>query len=74
VQAGIHYTPAVHRHAAFAELPVESRPIALAEAEAWAAQELSLPMFAELMESEIDHMTEVCTRTIDQLSSSVEAG
>jgi dTDP-4-amino-4,6-dideoxygalactose transaminase len=74
VQAGIHYTPAVHRHAAFAELLVESHRIALAEAEAWAAEELSLPMFAELMESEIDHMTEVCTRTIDQLSSSVEAG
>ncbi|MBV8943616.1 MAG: DegT/DnrJ/EryC1/StrS family aminotransferase, partial [Solirubrobacterales bacterium] len=54
VESGIHYSPAVHGHRAWAgsslrhgELPV---------AEAWAARELSLPMYAELRPDEIERV------------------
>lgn len=60
IQVGLHYSPAVHRHAAFAGLPASSRPIELPEAEAWAAQELSLPMFAELTDAETRRVVEAC--------------
>jgi len=60
IQVGLHYTPAAHRHAAFDELPASSRPVELSEAEAWAAEELSLPMFAELTDAEVDRMAEAC--------------
>ena len=60
LQVGLHYSPAMHRHAAFADLPPESRPIELPHAEAWAAEELSLPMFAELSEAEVDRVIEAC--------------
>jgi dTDP-4-amino-4,6-dideoxygalactose transaminase len=60
IHVGLHYTPAVHRHPAFADLPKRSRPIVLPVAEAWAAQELSLPMFAELTDAELDRMIAAC--------------
>ena len=60
IQVGLHYTPAAHRHAAFADLPASSRPGVLPESEAWAAQELSLPMFPELTEAEVDRVAAVC--------------
>jgi dTDP-4-amino-4,6-dideoxygalactose transaminase len=60
VQVGMHYTPAVHRHPAFAGLPTSSRPIELPVAEAWAAEELSLPMFAELTDTELDRVITAC--------------
>jgi dTDP-4-amino-4,6-dideoxygalactose transaminase len=60
IQVGLHYTPAAHRHAAFDELPASSRPVELPESEAWAAEELSLPMFAELSDVEVDRIAEAC--------------
>jgi dTDP-4-amino-4,6-dideoxygalactose transaminase len=60
IQVGLHYSPAAHRHAAFADLPQRSRPLELPEAEGWAGQELSLPMFAELGDAEVDRIAEVC--------------
>lgn len=60
IQVGLHYSPAVHRHAAFANLPARSRPIELPQAEAWAAEELSLPMFAELSDGEVERVAEAC--------------
>jgi dTDP-3-amino-3,4,6-trideoxy-alpha-D-glucose transaminase len=60
IQVGLHYTPAAHRHAAFADLPASSRPVELPEAEAWAGEELSLPMFAELSDAEVQRMLVAC--------------
>lgn len=66
VQTKVHYSPAVHRHPAFDSLPAASRPIELPNADAWAASELSLPMFAELMSSEIEKIAEICRSFADQ--------
>jgi len=60
IQVGLHYTPAAHRHRAFAQLPASSRPVELGEAEAWAGEELSLPMFAELSDAEVQRMAAAC--------------
>jgi dTDP-4-amino-4,6-dideoxygalactose transaminase len=40
-------------------LPTTSRPIELPNADAWAENELSLPMFAELTPAEIGRIAEV---------------
>jgi dTDP-4-amino-4,6-dideoxygalactose transaminase len=60
IQVGLHYTRAAHRHAAFERLPARTRPRGLPEAEAWAAEELSLPMFAELSEGELQRIAFAC--------------
>ncbi len=60
IQVGLHYSPAAHQHDAFASLPASARPLALPEAEAWAAEELSLPMFAELTDPEVDRVAAAC--------------
>jgi dTDP-4-amino-4,6-dideoxygalactose transaminase len=51
IGTGIHYSPAMHKHAPFVE---SDRRVPLAESEAWAAEELSLPMFAHINESEVE--------------------
>jgi dTDP-4-amino-4,6-dideoxygalactose transaminase len=71
VQVGLHYTPAAHRHAAFDELPASSRPVELPESEAWAAEELSLPMFPELSDAEVDRMAEACRTACAGLGSRI---
>lgn len=58
VQTGVHYAPAAHRHAAWAATLGNSAPPYLPAAEAWAAAELSLPMFPELEPWEIQHVIE----------------
>jgi dTDP-3-amino-3,4,6-trideoxy-alpha-D-glucose transaminase len=60
IQYGVHYSLAVHQHPMFSELPAESRPLELPIAERWARQELSLPMFAELSEAEVDGVIAAC--------------
>ncbi len=61
----------MHPHAAFADLPADSRPIELPHAEAWAAEELSLPMFAELSEAEVDRVIEACHTACKSLPASL---
>ncbi len=68
IQVGLHYTPAAHRHAAFANLPASSRPVELPEAEAWAGEELSLPMFAELSDAEVQRMAVACRAACETIS------
>ncbi len=68
IQVGLHYTPAAHRHAAFANLPACSRPVELPEAEAWAGEELSLPMFAELSDAEVQRMAVACRAACETIS------
>ena len=67
VEVGIHYTPAAHRHRAFDALPARSRPVELPESEAWAREELSLPMFAELSEGELERVVAACQSACEAL-------
>jgi dTDP-4-amino-4,6-dideoxygalactose transaminase len=53
IATGLHYTPALHRQPALQGLiRVAGEP---AHADAWAAEELSLPMSPGLREDEIEH-------------------
>jgi dTDP-3-amino-3,4,6-trideoxy-alpha-D-glucose transaminase len=69
VSVGLHYTPAVHRHPALAGLPASARPIELPESEAWAREELSLPMFAELRQGELERTIAACAAACETLPS-----
>jgi dTDP-3-amino-3,4,6-trideoxy-alpha-D-glucose transaminase len=68
IQVGLHYSPAAHQHAAFADLPASSRPVELGEAEAWAAEELSLPMFAELSDAEVQRIAVACRSACETIA------
>jgi len=61
IQTGVHYAPAVHDQPPFARA---ERRVPLAEAEAWAASELSLPMFAELDGEEISRVVAACDKVV----------
>jgi dTDP-3-amino-3,4,6-trideoxy-alpha-D-glucose transaminase len=56
IETGIHYAPAIHEHAAWRGRPIKHG--ALPEAEAWAAEELSLPMHPDLLPREIERVVE----------------
>jgi dTDP-4-amino-4,6-dideoxygalactose transaminase len=58
VQTGVHYAPGLHDQPPVAA--VARRPVPLDNATAWAAEELSLPMFPELSQAEIDHVIASC--------------
>jgi dTDP-4-amino-4,6-dideoxygalactose transaminase len=59
IETGVHYAPAAHRHAAWEGVLPPLRADA-PEAEAWAREELSLPMFAELEASEVERVVAAC--------------
>jgi dTDP-3-amino-3,4,6-trideoxy-alpha-D-glucose transaminase len=67
IQVGLHYSPAAHRHAAFDKLPASARPVELPESEAWAAEELSLPMFPELSDAEVERVVAACLTACEAL-------
>jgi dTDP-4-amino-4,6-dideoxygalactose transaminase len=56
IQCGVHYSPAVPDHPAMRAIARESWHIATPRADAWAATEVSLPMFAEIRCNEIDRI------------------
>jgi len=56
IQTGLHYSPAVHEHPAWGGYPIRYGDLPVAEA--WAAQELSLPMHPDLRPDEIDAVGE----------------
>ena len=56
IESGVHYTPAVHQHAAWANSPVRHGEVP--NSEAWAAEELSLPMHPDLTPDEIERVAE----------------
>jgi dTDP-4-amino-4,6-dideoxygalactose transaminase len=64
IDTGVHYFPAVHGHAAWGDrrLVYEDLPTA----EAWAAEELSLPMHPSLREDEVE-------RVVDAVHAAVSA-
>jgi dTDP-3-amino-3,4,6-trideoxy-alpha-D-glucose transaminase len=59
IETGVHYAPAAHRHPAWDGVLAPLRGEA-PEAEAWAREELSLPMFAELEPSEVERVIAAC--------------
>lgn len=56
IETGIHYTPAVHQHRAWDGHPIRHEEVP--NAEAWAAEELSLPMHPCLVAEEIEWVAE----------------
>lgn len=52
IATGVHYYPAVHEQPAF-DQAAGARRVGLVEAERWAAQELSLPIFAGITNREV---------------------
>ena len=60
VETGIHYSPACHRHAPFAG----HRNDGFGVAEAWAAEEVSLPMFEHLTEDETARVAAACAHAL----------
>jgi dTDP-3-amino-3,4,6-trideoxy-alpha-D-glucose transaminase len=66
VQTGIHYDRALHEHVALRELAGMPAVGALPASEAWAREELSLPMFPELGMDEIDRVVEAVAEVRDE--------
>jgi dTDP-4-amino-4,6-dideoxygalactose transaminase len=58
VQTGVHYSPALHEQPAL-QGSVRT-PVEVTESAAWAAEELSLPMFAEMRDDEVERVAEAC--------------
>jgi dTDP-4-amino-4,6-dideoxygalactose transaminase len=56
IETGVHYEPAVHRHPVWASEPLRHGDVPAAEA--WAAEELSLPMHPDLEPKEIERVAE----------------
>jgi dTDP-4-amino-4,6-dideoxygalactose transaminase len=60
VQTGIHYSPALPAQPPVAEFASGEYP----EAAAWAAEELSLPMFEHLTRDEVERAAEACLAAV----------
>jgi dTDP-4-amino-4,6-dideoxygalactose transaminase len=56
IETGVHYEPAVHQHPVWESQPVRHGHVPAAEA--WAAEELSLPMHPDLESHEIERVAE----------------
>jgi len=59
-ETGIHYSPACHRQPPFDDGGADRCPVA----SAWAAEELSLPMFEHLGDTEIDRVAAACKSAV----------
>jgi dTDP-4-amino-4,6-dideoxygalactose transaminase len=62
VQSGVHYSMAIHQQPAFAQYALEPLP----EAEAGAAEVLSLPLYPHLGMEQVDRVIEVTKLALDQ--------
>jgi dTDP-3-amino-3,4,6-trideoxy-alpha-D-glucose transaminase len=62
IECGVHYTPAVHQHAAWANSTLRHGEVP--NSEAWAAEELSLPMHPDLTPDEIERVAEAVYEAI----------
>jgi dTDP-3-amino-3,4,6-trideoxy-alpha-D-glucose transaminase len=56
IESGVHYEPAVHQHLVWTEYELRHGPVP--NAEAWAAEELSLPMHPDLGSDELERVAE----------------
>jgi len=62
VDTGIHYHPAVHHHPAWAGQDIRTGNVS--RAEAWAAEQVSLPIHPDLSAGEIERVIEAVTATV----------
>ncbi len=67
IQTGVHYAPAVHGHKAWSGYPLRHGELPIAEA--WAAEELSLPMHPDLRQEEIERVADSVHAAISGRSS-----
>ena len=70
IQTGIHYTPAMPAHPALIDCAEVRGPVGAADA--WAAEELSLPMHPDLEEWEIEQVAEAVNTAL--LTTSASSG
>jgi dTDP-3-amino-3,4,6-trideoxy-alpha-D-glucose transaminase len=56
IETGVHYTPAVHQHPAWRSSQLRHGGVPIAEA--WASEELSLPMHPDLTQGDIERVAE----------------
>ena len=75
IGTGIHYWPAVHRQPPFerASEPAGARP-PLLEAEAWAGQELSLPIFPGITDGEVEAVCVALERAVGTMPAAGTGG
>lgn len=66
VETGVHYSPALHEQPALEGRVIIAHP--LPRAEAWAAEELSLPMSPALRADEVRRAADACIQAIDALA------
>lgn len=69
VDTGVHYTPACHRQPPFATAASGDCPVA----DAWAAEQLSLPMFEYLTAAEVARVADACVTAAGQLGAPATA-
>ena len=62
IQTGVHYSPALPQQPALEGVARQAHDCR--HARAWAAEELSLPMFAELRDAEVDRVLDVCAELL----------
>jgi dTDP-4-amino-4,6-dideoxygalactose transaminase len=56
IQCGVHYSPAVPAHLAISQILGNRHTAETQRADVWAATEVSLPMFAELRQDELEYI------------------
>jgi dTDP-3-amino-3,4,6-trideoxy-alpha-D-glucose transaminase len=67
VETGVHYTPALHRQPALRRVAL--CPGEVPSADAWAAEELSLPMSPLLEPQEVERAAEACLAAVDEAAA-----
>ena len=68
IETGVHYTPAVQAHQVWGEHGLRYGKVPCAEA--WASQELSLPMHPDLHPDEIERVAEAVHAAVDPIKRS----
>lgn len=67
IETGVHYTPALHRQPALRRVAL--CPAELPGADAWATEELSLPMSPLLEPHEVERAAEACLAAVDEAAA-----
>jgi dTDP-4-amino-4,6-dideoxygalactose transaminase len=73
IETGVHYSPAIHEHRAWRDDQLVYG--ALPNAEAWAAEELSLPIHPDLLPDEIERVVEaICAAVPEATTETARCG
>jgi dTDP-4-amino-4,6-dideoxygalactose transaminase len=70
IETGVHYTPAVHQHPAWRDRALLHEE--LPNAEAWASEELSLPMHPDLLPEELERVAEAVHAAVPRMVRAVQ--